>query len=235
MFEAIYGSPYHHPYFFWAAGFPVLALLGWLWATKRPSARDVAAAPRIEPLLFTFQLAILTDAWLTAPHDSPLTGSVAQNVAIAFVVLGDARYFLLLERVGKGRGLIAAALVSLGWSLVIPIASLVGKLVSSQGRVLFLTYELMFAALAFAVARLVVARMPEGPGKTFARWLTAFEVVQYATWASADVLILSGIDVGYLLRLVPNTLYYVVFVPFAWFAHRRAFAPTADLATEPGH
>ncbi|MBM4376889.1 MAG: hypothetical protein FJ095_17540 [Deltaproteobacteria bacterium] len=209
MFESIYGSPYHHPYFFWAAGLPVLVgLLAW---ARLGSHRIV----HLRWLLPLFQVAILLDAWLTAPT-SPLAGTVAQNVAIAFVVLGDARYFLLLEHLGKGRPLARASAYALAWSLLIPVASLVAKLYSTQRRVIFLTYESMFAVLALGLALVVVPRLPEGPGRTYLRWLTWFEVVQYVTWASADVLILAGFDAGYLLRLVPNAMYYVVFVPFAW-------------------
>jgi hypothetical protein len=35
-------------------------------------------------------------------------------------------------------------------------------------------------------------------------------------WASADVIILAGVDAGFGLRLAPNIMYYVGFVPFAW-------------------
>jgi hypothetical protein len=45
--------------------------------------------------------------------------------------------------------------------------------------------------------------------------LTDFELVLYVGWALSDVVILVGHDVGYLFRLVPNVLYYAVFVPFA--------------------
>jgi hypothetical protein len=56
------------------------------------------------------------------------------------------------------------------------------------------------------------------------RWslfATHFEIAQYALWALADVIILGGHDVGYALRLVPNTMYYVLYLPFvAWSAPR---------------
>jgi hypothetical protein len=209
VFESIYGSPYHHPYFFWAAGLPFLA---WLLAWARRAGPE---SSNLGWLLPAFQVAILVDAWLTAPT-SPLTGALAQNVAIAFVVIGDARYFLLLEHHGKGKPLGKAAAFALAWSLLIPIGSLVAKLFSTQKRVIFLTYESMFAVLALGLALFVVPRLPEGPGRRYLRFLTWFEVAQYVTWASADVLILSGFDVGYLLRLVPNSMYYVAFVPFSW-------------------
>jgi hypothetical protein len=36
----------------------------------------------------------------------------------------------------------------------------------------------------------------------------------YFGWASCDVLILSGVEAGHLLRIVPNVLYYGALLPF---------------------
>ena len=48
-------------------------------------------------------------------------------------------------------------------------------------------------------------------------------MIEYALRALADVPILShATSVGYLLRLVPNVMYYVGFVPFALAALRDA-------------
>lgn len=209
MFQAIYESPFHHPYFFWAAGLPFLGFL--LLKARGGGAKRSGVAW----LLVLFQLEILLDSWLTAPT-SPLSGGLAQNAAIAFVVLGDARFFLLLERHGKGHSFGRSAVLALAWSLLVPVASLVAKLFSTNMRVIFLTYETMFAALALAFATWVIPRLAEGSAKRWATRLVRFELVQYVLWASADVVILGGYDVGYLLRLVPNSMYYVAFVPFAW-------------------
>ena len=67
-------------------------------------------------------------------------------------------------------------------------------------------------------------RGPDDSGLFFApgvglglRRVLGYVAVYYALWASADVLILyGGLDVGWLLRVVPNQLYYAFFVPFAW-------------------
>ena len=190
MFESLYGSPWHHPYFFWAFGGPLLGLFAWRALTSEaPRARALAA------LLAAFQLGILADAWLNAPKLSPLSGGTAEAVAIAFVILGDARVFLL-----------------------VPVGSLLAKSFSSNGRVHYLTYELAFAALVIGLRTQLVPRLPPGPGRTFAIRLCGYELTQYLLWATADVWILAGRDEGYLLRLLPNALYYVGFVPFAWWA-----------------
>lgn len=210
MFESFYASAWHHPAMCWAVGFPLLAFFLIRALGGGPRARIAAGFALL-------QVAILVDAWMTGVH-SPLAGSAARNAAIAFVVLGDARYFLLGLRLGRGTPLGRAVLLALAWGLVVPIVSLAVKLVSTTPRVLFLGYELMFAALAIVVATFAVPRLPEGPARTFAWRLTRFEIAQYLAWATADVIILAGFDGGYLLRLVPNLLYYVAFVPYAWSA-----------------
>ena len=45
-------------------------------------------------------------------------------------------------------------------------------------------------------------------------WL--YVLVYYGLWASADVLILSGVDAGWLLRVVPNQLYYALWTAFVY-------------------
>ena len=50
------------------------------------------------------------------------------------------------------------------------------------------------------------------------RAISAYVATYYALWALADVLILVfGLDLGWLLRVIPNQLYYAFFLPFAWF------------------
>ncbi|MCW5833106.1 MAG: hypothetical protein KIS78_11960 [Labilithrix sp.] len=53
-----------------------------------------------------------------------------------------------------------------------------------------------------------------GPRRVASR-LAAFFGLTYALWAGADVLLLAtSADVGYGLRIAPNVLYYVLFVPY---------------------
>jgi hypothetical protein len=85
---------------------------------------------------------------------------------------------------------------------------------------IFLVYEAMFFVLALVIYAAVLPKRLAGVDPDLARWvklLTLFELMQYGLWATADVLILSGVtEPGYLLRVVPNTLYYGAFLPFAW-------------------
>src|SRR5690606_21210842 len=103
----------------------------------------------------------LVDAWLTTtevPGLGRLEGAAATVVPVVFVILGDLRYLLAVEALRPGgrvvvepRGLLRA----LGWSLLVPVASqvVVALLHSSDARVLYLTYEILFFSL-------ILARLP---------------------------------------------------------------------------
>jgi hypothetical protein len=212
MFERIYGSVWHHPFLFWLAGGGFL-----LWLlTRAPSRRGFVP---LFALLFVAE--ILVDAWLTSALSPLPTGSVlATASAIVFVVLGDLRYLVLLERFRAPSPTPVARWlpVALGLSLVVPIGSklIADAIAPGEPRKLFAIYELMFALLALALWRL---RVPRDGDPAIARWLrrlTAFEVAQYALWSSADAVILAGHDIGYGLRLIPNTMYYAAFMPFCY-------------------
>jgi hypothetical protein len=217
MFERVYHHPLHNPGLFWLVGVPLLVFF----------ARQLERGPEGEMRFFGryavgFQLAILSDAALQGEL-SPLGGVTATASAIVFVVLGDLRFFILLERFGFRRRhawWTAAAL-----ALIVPIGStLLRPLLPAEPRYLFLAYELMFAALALTL-RLGVLPRCDGPHGDWLRSLTGFVLVQYALWALADALILTGIDSGYLLRVVPNAMYYAGFLPFAWFSAPRSLRP----------
>ncbi len=223
MFEQAYHSVYHHPLVTWAAGAVVLAVL---LASRVPRRGFLGVA------LLVFELEIMLDAWLTGglkPFADDAT--IATVTALTFVVLGDLRYFVLLERYGREDGVRPTRwlLYPLVYALVVPLASSVARwLWPGNFRALFLTYELMFAALALGIRFAVLPRREarcSAPRQRFLVRLTHFEIAQYLLWASADVVILLGVDAGYLLRLIPNLMYYVAFVPFAWWAGGEELAP----------
>jgi hypothetical protein len=220
MFQALYDSPWHSPGLYWLLG--GLFLLAVLW--RRPF---------LLALSILFSVVVLCDVLVTGAL-APLGASPwAGRLAIVFVILGDLRYFLLVERYIRrpdggpgvpGMALLAAA----GLSLLVPLASGLPQAIMPalypSPRHLFLTYELMFALLALALRVGVLPRRLRRADPDLRRWLlglTTFELVQYAGWAAADALILAGVEAGFLLRLAPNALYYGGFLPFAYYTAPR--------------
>lgn len=218
MFAAIYDSPLHVPVIPWV----VAALVLVASARLRGFLRAFAVV---------FALEIAADAWLTGPWSPLPEGSRAATfAAILFVVLGDLRFFLLRARARLGSLEVRALASSLALSLVVPLATQALRVVSpdafSDLRRTFLLYEVLFFVFvgALALIRPVPAERPRAAA-TLSRRLTAFELAQYGLWAAADALILaSGADGGFLLRIAPNLMYYALFLPFAVWAARAAEA-----------
>jgi hypothetical protein len=217
--KAVYESPWHNPIFFLAVGAAFLIVV----ARRLPFFRAFA-------ILFTLE--IMGDALLTGGWSPIAPGSKAASAfAVFFVVLGDWRYFLLLERhVWRLPARLPLGLVSLLTSLVVPVSSMaivqaLPQNLRNPPRDLFLVYELIFAVLAALLRMRFRARAPQQLDPTLRPWvvaLTDFELAQYAGWALADILLLLGAeDIGYALRLVPNIMYYALFIPFAWWSAPR--------------
>ena len=226
MFETFYYGALHHPLWCWVSVLVVSAvLLGLHGSTTR------FQDPFIRLFLWLFCAEIALDAWATGGWTPLGDGDLAQNVAILFVILGDWRYFVLVERYATGgapRGGASPWLRALGWALLIPIISGVGTRVFPEffasPRWIFLVYELMFLGLALFLGVVVLPKRLKGvsaPVRRFVLALTWFEAAQYALWAYADVVILNFGDVGYAFRLIPNAFYYALFLPFVlWRAPR---------------
>ncbi len=90
-----------------------------------------------------------------------------------------------------------------------------GHDVPSQG--VWLAHELAALALVFLLSRLALpSPLTHAQSARFLRELLGFVAAYYALWAAADVLILMGVDAGWLVRCAPNQLYYGGLVPFAW-------------------
>lgn len=218
IYAEFYDSFIQHPLLLWAA-----ALLGLLVALSR---RGLSRSVR----WFCIALTILSllDAWLTTTRIlgiGSLTGAVASLVPLAFVLVGDFRYFFLIES-ARSDGTLAASARGLAracaWTLVVPLGSqlVITALGSDDPRVLFLVYEILFVFLSVGIAALYLPRHTDAPRWT--RRVTLFVIGYYGLWAAADAIILTtGADMGFLLRVLPNALYYGGFVPVvAWTAPR---------------
>jgi len=205
FFEAFYASPIQHPWLLWLA-----ASLGLMFVVTRRE---------IHPSLRRYGIALaclsFADAWLTSSHVygiGALTGAAASAVPLFFVLMGDFR-FLLLVTSGSADGSIGPngrrVLVAAGLTLVVPLATqLVLSLLpeSHAGpRVMFAIYEVAF----FGLTAVLMRRHPNARTSPWIRSVGRFVMLYYALWAIADIVLLaSGADLGFLLRVLPNLLYY---------------------------
>src|SRR5262245_37961691 len=144
MFQSIYDSHWHHPALFWAAGALFLAI----WARKKPF---------LTAFIALFIVEILADALFTGVWAPPiLRGSAwATPIAIAFVITGDFRYFLLVERFARrpdakpmDATAVSAWVTAAALAFLVPVASTIATRLYpaslSGSRWTFLTYESMF-------------------------------------------------------------------------------------------
>jgi len=219
-FEAFYASALQHPVLLWVAA--SLALLSCV------ARRDLD--PSVKGYCAILTALSLADAWLTSTHVygvGALPDGVARVVSVFFVLAGDYRYLLLLFAATREggiqatpRALVAAAILT----AIVPLGSqaVVAWLPAAQGepRMLFLVYEVAFFVLAsvLAVWHWRTRRAP---------WLlpvTACVLLTYALWAAADAILLAtGSDTGFGVRVVANLLYYGGLVAvIGWAAERGA-------------
>lgn len=217
MFEAIYQSPWTATAL--VAAVNLIGLAAWL---RR---RTFLVAYLVLFAVASFADALRSGIW------SPLHGIAAENdIGLLFVLLGDYRYFLLLERFAvrpnsgpSDRTATKAWFTTFGFMAVVPlIAYALMKGAQVTGRWSFLAWEAMFVVWALALRFFVYPRRLAAAPTAIRTWLfeiTRLEVAIYALWVAADVIILLGADAGFALRIVPNVLYYGVFL---WFVAFRA-------------
>lgn len=220
MFQSVYDSPWTTT----ALVAVVAAVAFALWIRRRSF---------LVAYMALFTLEILLDA-LRAGSWSPLhllSCPLDNQIGMGFVLLGDFRYFLLIERFAFGprskpRDVTAPRAWGMAtlWTVIVPLISL-GLLHAFPARFdgtrwSFLAYELMLLVLLAALRlRSIPRRLAAAPAavQSWLLRLTHFEMVQYALWALADVIILCGVDAGFALRLVPNFMYYALFLPLVGF------------------
>lgn len=198
VWEPLYNSVWHQPISFWILQGLFLAIVA-----RRPL-RDRAA----NVLVLGGTLLAALDAGLTQLH-SPVPAAAQTYVGLVFVILGDWRYWIVFSReMRPGASWARCFGEGAALALVVPVAVLLPQKLGwiAGGRPLYLTYELGALGLALLVAALRRARHP----------LVGFWVATYGLWALADVVILWRGDVGFLLRLLPNTLYYGCFWPVVY-------------------
>ncbi|MGH7895374.1 MAG: hypothetical protein ACREQL_11950 [Candidatus Binatia bacterium] len=220
----------------WALVVLPALLLGWL------AFRGWATGPGIEPYAARFVRVWAVVFAAVAIIDPIATGPLGWPL-LPFVLLGDFRVFaLVLVVMEPGRSRTGALAEAAAWTLVVPGVAygLYRGVEAVRGpqpeTLLWLVYEIAFATLALALAvRLVPGRVgvERMRVRRYVRAVLALVGLYYVLWAIADVVILRGDDWGWALRVLPNQLYYGVFVPTAYalfFASRSALSSTSTQA-----
>jgi len=217
-----YDSAWQQP---WALLVAPFAFLVWRGIAAPPGVGTRPEAKRsVVAWSYFFALESMLDPIATGPIAQAIGTPAASTVlGLTFVLLGDFRIWWLVFRLdGRARALPRALAATVGVPIAAWLASSALRLLlgALPDQALYGIHESLFVGLAFVIARRMPGRLE--------RALLAFAGVYYALWAGADVLILSGVDAGWLLRCVPNQLYYGLTVPFVWW---RFFAPS--YATPP--
>lgn len=225
---------------------PVLFLLRMLAAPPAGTGVEPRAAAFIRRYAVLFAVETIVDPIATGPLLRWLgltSGVVADTAMLPFVLLGDFRVFLLLLAVMRPTAPFATTLrAAAGWTAVVPAIAwpltrvLRAKVPHLPDTTLWVLYEGAFAALALGWrAWLVPTRVPDRPRvRAYLRVLCTYVAAYYALWAAADVLVIAGVDLGWALRIVPNQLYYALWLPVAvgaFFAPRYASASTSTQAS----
>jgi len=212
----------------WALEIVPLAYLAWRAfgpARDHRSAADVRWR-FVDRYAIAFALQTLIDPLATGPLVTALgiaDTPAATAVMVCFVLLGDFRVYLLvfaLLALASGRAWRTALPSAAMWTLLVPAialpanAALRAMAPGLDANSIWLVYELTFAIVALALRVRVTAAAPAAL-RGYLRDVLAYVALYYALWASSDVLIqLAGLDLGWLLRLVPNQLYYSFWIPF---------------------
>jgi len=160
-----------------------------------------------------FALTTAADAFLNGGWTPVKEGTALQTaVGVTFVIVGDFRYFVVLEEASAHAFKLVRAVVL---AFVVPVSMQVIRAtmprIAGDLSLTFLVYEIFFFAFALGILLFHVERTKDS---RLARRATQFELVQYGAWIAADVGLLTlKSDVFWALREVANLLYYVACVP----------------------
>ncbi len=199
---------------------------------RHENALDPAQAKFLSIWTTLFLVETLLDPVATGPLAKSLNSDVAsQLLGLTFILLGDFRvYWLVLRFRTPGQTSARAALEAAALCAIAPALAGLARLSAGPEQAMWLTHELVSLGLVFALARFALpSELSHARNAGFVRSVLGYVAAYYGLWAAADLLILAGIDTGWLVRLVPNQLYYGFFVPFVWraFFARNASAESA--------
>jgi hypothetical protein len=204
------------------------ALLGYLLVSRRVA--DLAARSAEARFVRNWSLLFAAETLLDPLIGGGLTGwlappaAVTTAVMLGFVLLGDFRVYWLVLALGDAR---RPARSAAAVTPIVPLAAWVAAGLAERvapdpgGMRLWLIHELLFTAVALWLRGAWLPRraLPDARLR-FLRGVCAYVAVYYALWAVSDGLVLAaGLDAAWLLRVVPNQLYYSFWVPFVWFRY----------------
>ena len=195
--------------------------------------------PPLFRYLLVFALRTLADILVASKILAMPNDSAQVAVEYLFVLIGDLRFILLLAYfLYAGLGAAELQRLSLPGSVIKPAfvftlfpTILVGAVGFAKPQLLiearhkFLAYELIFFCLT--VLWIYVVLPQKSLPAASARFIKSAAIpvfLYYGLWSLADILILRGVEAGYAIRIVPNFLYYSVFLWYVHLAHDSSFA-----------
>ena len=206
---------------------PALFLLYWAASggpsrLRAPDFRDRF----IELYALVFCIETMVDPLATGPLTKGLAlgDAGATAVMLLFVLLGDFRVFLLIFGMA-GRGTAGFLREAALFTLIVPIPAWTADFLLRQvvddlpAQTLWIFYEAGFATMALVLRGFVIPKRcaPDDPAYAPLRRAATFAAVYYGLWLTSDLLIVvGGLEVGWLLRVVPNQLYYSFWIPFVY-------------------
>lgn len=207
--KSLYDSPYHHPLLAYVGGLILLFAI----------ARRL---PFLHGYLTVFLLCILADATVTGAWSPVPLGSDAYTAfSVLFIILGDLRYFVLTERVTRpSDSLLRTLSFSLPVSFAIPVVTaIMTRTIPAMAdeRALYAVYELAMVVVVMTLDHLRFGRRPIDPAlRKWVHEVSLFFAAGYLGWGTCDLLILAGVELGHALRIVPNVMYYALFLAVVW-------------------
>jgi hypothetical protein len=217
-YESLYWSWWNHPIACWLGALVVGAALIW-------RIRHFYTAYLVLFLAFIAADATVTGFWSKLGGESSM---LYTPLTFIFIVAGDLRVYLISEREAQatserpwgGRdALLSAFVLAVIPSLLVQLGQWVFPHAFANNRILYLCYELSALAMLICQHNLFIQpRIAHRPAanQRLARAALIYAQLNYALWASADVIILSGFEVGFALRIIPNVMYYAGFLALVY-------------------
>ncbi|HNA79462.1 MAG TPA: hypothetical protein PKY99_08420 [Turneriella sp.] len=196
----------------------------------------LARRPPLWRYLTLFGITTLADISVAGQLVPIASAEMQTGIEYIFVLIGDLRFILLLAYIlyaGKtladinalrltGDVLRPALIFTLFPTLIVSAIGFAKPELLQLPRHKFLAYELVFFGLTLLWLKVVLPQKPVAePEQRFIRQVALPVLGFYGLWSLADILILRGMQVGHVVRILPNLLYYCLFLWWVAFAARQ--------------